>query len=414
MNGKMRQSGQISTPLMLGLAAIGAAGLAGAAYLALGSNSPASDKTTSTETVTTETSGPGAITRTEDEALTTSETVADLSSGPERPPMPKVIEWQGHYLVLQGENHLPVKSAIATPHVTFFEVEDGYMPISSFSNTDADTACGTKSAETVAEGMAEAGAVHSADEAVAMVGANAQNHGDTRPTFCPTDLGQIWGSGSYVYDDAYNQLAGQEFTESTKILKAAYLWFNESYERDQAYPDDDEVIIILEGGDERAGDPAIKVASFYDSIIIDYPVLKHEGDPPDAPVQGPGETYAPPAPELPVMITYKALDPADYDPNVYQVPIGLLEEQITDRVPETSFEFGPLGEIVIVTRGIRAENEAEGLARAERVHKALRKAHGDEVKIRTVSFGDEVPICADDTRECWSLNRSSIAYFYGK
>ncbi|MEL7112899.1 MAG: hypothetical protein AAGK93_08185 [Pseudomonadota bacterium] len=405
----MKQAGQISLQLLIGLGVVGTLGLAGAAVLTLGSDAPASPDRQSADAPVQDV----LTTNTENDPAKMDNTeTADLSNAPERPEMPKVIEWQGHYLVLQGENHLPVKQARATPFVTFYEVEAGYMPVSGNSDSKVDTVCGEKPAETVEAGMRDAAAVSMADEAAAIAGANYGANQDRRPDYCPQDLGQIWGSGSYVYDGDYNQLAGQDFSESARIMKAARLWFEEDFERTHGDPEEDEVIVILEGGDDRAGDPAIKIANFYNSIIIDYPVLKPEADDPDGPVQGPGGTYAPPAPELPVTVFNRALTPSDFDPNIYQVPIDLIEDRIEETVSETSIEFGPLGDIIVVTRNVRFDNKEEGRERARRIQDALQAAYGSGVNVQTLSFGDEVPICRDDSRECWSMNRSTIAYLY--
>lgn len=56
--------------------------------------------------------------------------------------MPDVIEWQGHYLVLQGENHLPVAEALSTPFATFYRIEDeAYIPSTPMGKVDEDSAC---------------------------------------------------------------------------------------------------------------------------------------------------------------------------------------------------------------------------------------------------------------------------------
>ncbi len=414
MTAGAKQAGQISSSMLIGVGLVGVAGVAGAAYLALGtgkSSAPAQ----SNNPATIETAQDQAQTQNIASGQDVDASRADLSSGPDMDVPQTPIDWHAHYLVLLGENHLPVLNATATPFVSLFEVDPDYVPVSGFSNKKTDTVCGAKQAQTVQDGMNGAAAISRADEAVAMVGANSPDGTEDRPGYCPQDLGEVWGAGSYVFDTDYNQLAGQDFSESARIMKAAYLWFEQDFERTHGDPgDDDDVIVILEGGDQRSGDPAIKIADFYQAIIVDYPVLKREGDDPGGLVQGPGKTYAPPAPDLPVTVSYQVLNPADYDPNALQVPIALVEERITDQVPETSFEFGPLGEIVIVTRNIRAANAAEGLARANRIQDVFGRVYGSDVKIRTVSFGDEAPICQDDTRECWSLNRSTIAYFYPK
>lgn len=409
MQQRMKQAGQVSPQLLTGLGLAATLGLAGAAVLTFGSDAPASSDHQSADAPLQDV----LTTSTENDPVKMNIAgTAELSNAPERPEMPKVIEWQGHYLVLQGENHLPVRQAHATPFVTFYEVEAGYMPVSAYSDTKTDTVCGEKTAETVEAGMADAAVVSAADEAAAIAGANYATSQDIRPDYCPEDLGQIWGSGSHVYDGDYNQLAGQEFSDSTRIMKAARLWFEEDLERANGNSEDDEVIVIVEGGDDRAGDPAIKIANFHNSIIIDYPVLKPEVDDPDGPVQGPGGTYAPPAPELPVTVFNRALTPSDFDPNIYQVPIDLIEDRIEETVSETSFDFGPGGDIIVVTRNVRFENKEEGRDRARRIQDALQAAYGTGVKVQTMSFGEEVPICQDDSRECWSMNRSTIAYLY--
>jgi len=405
------QSGQASTSMMIGLGLISVAGLAGIVYLTLGSGGTSLPQQSNPVSLS-DTQVPG-----EEQLNTTNEQVVDepranLSSGPEPDAKAEQMDWNEQFLVLLGENHLPSRKSIATPNVTLYEVDPNYVPVGGFSNQKTDTICGMKKIETVEEGMSVASVAIAAEDTSAMVGANAPDITGERPNYCPQDLGQVWGAGSYVFDKDYNQLAGQDFSESARILKSAYLWFEESYEREHGEPEDDEVIVILEGGAERSGDPAIRIANYDRAIIIDYPVLKREGHDPDDLVQGPGKTYAPPAPELPVTVTYQALFPSDYDPNALQVPIDLLEDRLADKASDINRQTDALDEVLIVTRNIRAANEAEGLERARRLQDVFKRVHGSDVLIRTVSFGDEAPICSDSSDECWSLNRATIAYFY--
>jgi hypothetical protein len=405
------EDGQVSTPLLIGLGLVAAAGVAGAALLS-GDNKNTADETR-TRTIQVADETPTDSDREQAELLLQEAGVtAELSNGPDRSKMPSVIEWQGHYLVLQGENHLPVKRSIATPHVTLYEVEKGYVPVSGFSGTDTDTVCGEQKSETVEDGANAAAVTQTADEAVALVGANYQNGVPLRPSYCPQDIGNAWGAGSYVYDGDYNQLAGQDFNESAKIYKAAQLWFDEDWERTHGDPEDeDKVIVISEGGDERSGDPAIKIADFYNSILVDYPVLKREGDDPKGPVTGPGGTYAPPAPDLPVTVTYNVLNPSDYDPNAMQVPIDTIERKIEAILRDKERDLGAVDEVLIITRGIRSENQESGLERARRIQQVFKTAVGDGISVRVYSFGDALPICTANNDECWSMNRSTIAYF---
>ncbi len=56
-------------------------------------------------------------------------------------------------------------------------------------------------------------------------------------------------------------------------------------------------------------------------------------------------------------------------------------------------------------RGTNEYNMALGAKRAQEVKKILVKLGIDEHRIRTISFGEERPICNESNEECWQLNR---------
>ena len=58
-------------------------------------------------------------------------------------------------------------------------------------------------------------------------------------------------------------------------------------------------------------------------------------------------------------------------------------------------------------RGTNEYNMALGQRRADSAAKALKAAGIDAKRIKTVSYGEEKPVCKDATEACWSLNRNA-------
>jgi peptidoglycan-associated lipoprotein len=61
-------------------------------------------------------------------------------------------------------------------------------------------------------------------------------------------------------------------------------------------------------------------------------------------------------------------------------------------------------------RGTNEYNMALGQRRADSAAKALKVAGVDTKRIKTVSYGEEKPVCKDSVEACWSKNRNAMFY----
>jgi len=61
-------------------------------------------------------------------------------------------------------------------------------------------------------------------------------------------------------------------------------------------------------------------------------------------------------------------------------------------------------------RGTNEYNMALGQRRADSAAKALKAAGVDAKRIKTVSYGEEKPVCKDAVEACWSKNRNAMFY----
>jgi hypothetical protein len=309
---------------------------------------------------------------------------------------PNVIEWQEHYLVLQGENFLPVEKALSTPNATLYQVSDGYVPSTPFTKVDETSACGNANSAGGQSVQNTAVGSMAADVAVAQAGEM-----ENRSPYCLKGLGGVL-AGSYVFDGDGNELAGQDFPEPARLLLGSFL-LDDDDEKDVK-----DFLVIPEGGAPRRGDPALEIFSYADAIIVDYPVRR--GDvATDGTVQGKGKTYAPPAPDLPVTVTYQVIPGGDPTDVIY-APINPLLAALEDAWPVPASAPEKNGEVLIVTRGLNGNAANELKERLKTIREKIKKVLGPSVKIRTVSFGQEIPVCTDNSDACWSMNRSTIVY----
>jgi len=61
-------------------------------------------------------------------------------------------------------------------------------------------------------------------------------------------------------------------------------------------------------------------------------------------------------------------------------------------------------------RGTNEYNMALGQRRADSAAKALKAAGVDAKRIKTVSYGEEKPVCKEANEACWSKNRNAMFY----
>jgi len=61
-------------------------------------------------------------------------------------------------------------------------------------------------------------------------------------------------------------------------------------------------------------------------------------------------------------------------------------------------------------RGTNEYNMALGQRRADSAAKALQAAGVEAKRIKTVSYGEEKPVCTDHNEACWSKNRNAMFF----
>jgi peptidoglycan-associated lipoprotein len=61
-------------------------------------------------------------------------------------------------------------------------------------------------------------------------------------------------------------------------------------------------------------------------------------------------------------------------------------------------------------RGTNEYNMALGQRRADSAAKALKAAGVDAKRIKTVSWGEEKPVCKESNEACWSKNRNAMFF----
>ncbi|MDJ0922175.1 MAG: hypothetical protein QNI84_13695 [Henriciella sp.] len=314
--------------------------------------------------------------------------------------MPQVIEWQGHYLVLEGENFLPVERGLVTPNVSLFKVEEGYLPSGAITlETEIE---GCDPAESGGRRVTDTGEAESALMAeAAMDYASAEARRGELRQYCPESLGRIFGSGSYVFDGDYNQLAGQDFDEGIGMWLGRFLYGEKEQPKD--------VLIIGEGGVKRAEDPALDIYTYDNGMIVDvlFDPATYNGrqDP------GLGDDGVAPAPELPVTVAFRVGEGlSDFDSDglpTMEAVIGQLDMALTDPINAALFE----SDILLISRGATPETFEKVAKRLDVIENKLRERIGEDANISVVSLGVAVPVCDDTDPDCWYLNRSTLLYF---
>ena len=306
------------------------------------------------------------------------------------PTAPEVNQWQGHYLVLQGENYLPVRRAFATPFVTLFQLEPTYMPHSPFSPLDDSDNCSGDGGgsdneraevdQAISEVVPDM-AVVTAESGVAAAGERVLN--------CPNRLGVVWSAGSYIVDEAGENIAGQDFSEGVSIFQGRDVF---------ADPTDDGFLVVAEGGPGRSADPVIKPLLWSSVIIVDYPI--HGND------EESNLSLVPPAPDLPQSVWDRNPSGVVIGDGPVWPPIDELLDALEDAIQASVGEAGADPEFILVHRGDPSLAEQKVAERLRRIRERTTQFG----KVRTVSFGQEAPICSDSTEKCWSMNRSLILY----
>ena len=61
-------------------------------------------------------------------------------------------------------------------------------------------------------------------------------------------------------------------------------------------------------------------------------------------------------------------------------------------------------------RGTNEYNMALGQRRADSAAKALKAAGVDAKRIKTVSYGEEKPVCKESNEACWAKNRNAMFF----
>jgi len=328
--------------------------------------------------------------------------------------MPDVIEWQGHYLVLQGENHLPVAEALSTPFATFYRVEDGYIPTTPMGKVDEDSECYKKwyMPNHAKNEASVTGAMTARDDAAA-VSSSAEIAREARQwyenvTNCPRDLGEV-EAGSYVFDGDGNSLAGLDFLTLSRPFEVASV-------------DGERFIVFPEGGDKTKKDPAIKPMELSGVFLKRHPSNTDDDDETSKLKIKP---YIPGAPSLPVVMSYPSTGELA-DDQVERDVIEKLEADMVNVVKDVLERLEKAkkrqaapepGNVLLVVRA-QEISDADTSARVDEILKRLQqKIDGvlnNKAKLTTVSFGNELPICNDETIACWQANRSAMIYVGGQ
>ena len=343
------------------------------------------------------------------------EVEAFIDAWPERS---EDASWDHHYLILQGENYLPVTQAYVTPFVTLFALEDGYMPTGSWAGSGEETSrcqeLNSENTRSANDNISESTIV-AADETAA-VGVRSNGLGtDGERQGCPKVFGEIWGSGSQTMDKDHNPISEQWFSDGVDaVIVRESPWIVDDYispEDEQAFGEV-EFLAIGEGGPDRLTDPAIQPLPVSRLIVVDYPI--RGGDGTGHLSWGKNKKpYIPGAPELPVTVfgrVPKKVEEPKVQPYVpaYDIISGIVSELEKEVDKRTAGNDRP--EFLLVVRGTNLViEEFPEVDVMERV-RAIRKVLKERGKLTTVSFGDELPICRTNDDRCWSLNRSSMLY----
>lgn len=325
-----------------------------------------------------------------------------LSSDP-WPAGSEIKSWAHHYFIFQGENYFPVQASYVTPYVTLFALEDGYTPTGEENINCRDDS----KSESVVDGINDAAeALTAADGALAGDAAGAL--GDARRYGCPNTLGEIWGSGSQVMDKDHNVLAEQWFPDGSKAI-VSHDW---PWQDDDRFEDDGptDFLVVFGGGPDRLGDPAIHPLPVPTMIVVDYPVLRPEGDEDGGFKQDDGKPkkpYIPGAPDLPVTVFGEVPSSDDWTTvTPYQNPIDVISGRVKEAATEIIDKRQGSIEFLLMHRGDPQLSEAPALERL----RIIRETLGDYGDVKTISLGQEMPICRSDDDRCWSINRSTILY----
>ena len=314
--------------------------------------------------------------------------------------MPQQIEWQGHYLVLEGENFLPIESGFATPNITVLIVEDDYLP--SGKSTLETAIDGCTHDQTKAQSVTDGGisrATLKADVAADYASAGAIRAENRK--HCPERLGKVFGAGSYVYDEAFTQLAGQDFDEGVQH------WRGWRLHTDPV--ESEEVIIIGQGGAKREDDPALDIYGYDNGMIVDVLFDPETFNGRQEP--GLGEAGPMPAPELPIKVTGEFWNEIQFgNDNDELADIGQISDALDAALKAAADKAVDKFDALIISRGAPPERFSAAKERLDALKNTAQDRLGADAKITTVSLGIAAPVCDDADQTCWVLNRSTILY----
>ena len=334
--------------------------------------------------------------------------------------------WEYHYLILHGENYLPVEQAYVTPFVTLFSIAEGYMPTASWGTSpNAGSRCklDDEARAHVPDNGRAASTLAAADEAAV----GTQKGGDLDPYTCPVLLGEL-SAGTQVMDKHHNVLAEQWYSEDrTGFVANGWPW-----EDNDGISAADEAafgkvefrvnfLAIPEGGPERLADPAIYPLHKANMTVVDRPYRRSAGGETGGNKQG-GKKKKPlfdDIPELPMSVTEFQLGGDDSragdasgdgiidHADISQI-LKALEDKMDDVISraETESEAQRDVEFLLIHRADPDMMDEHIRRRAALIADVLRKRG----KTTLVSFGQEAPICNVGTDECWAKNRSTVLY----
>ncbi len=305
------------------------------------------------------------------------------------------IKWEQHFLELLGENHVPVAEAFSTPFATYFRIDQpGYIPSGKLGprgksylgpiECTPDIIPKSKNNASIAQSARDA------DEATTKSKPNVA----TNPN-CPRDLGELWSSGSYVYDGTGNQLAGFEFKDNTHayVVKAA---------------NGSQFLVFPEGGFGPKDNPAVN------KYVPRYVFIRNtdpQGNLNNNDVSKMNiKPYFAGAPDLPVLIDRKIISDKDFNggdfdylPNIDEIISAL------DKIKQSSKSTAS-GDIVIISRAALPSDSAEYKKRIEDLAREIKRSR-QASNATFIHLGFLPQICNAPTAGCEILNRRSTIIY---
>lgn len=317
----------------------------------------------------------------------------------------EITEWDSHYLNVMGENYWPIARAFSTPFVTAYHIQErGYIPSTPMGPVNTKSPCQQKwYAPDRAAGLGAA-SESVADEAVVATPAAGQSVGREFYAYvsgCPRGLGSGWDVGSSVFDDQGTDLAGFYFKTNP-------------YAYEVVSTDGQRFVVFPENEPESRKDPAIVQLVLGGLLVERSPNMTEKER---------RKTVE----ELQRFVHRRGMNSqinslplrTDYDSDEIfdEAYVEAIQNEIEVLIKHRSKDLGNRSsgapENILINIRYSSKDLAAQQKRIEkRINKAIAKIRlRNNSNVTALSFGNELPICADDSSDaCWSLNRSVSIY----